>query len=111
MTISRLNSSRLSPRSSFHQPNLPTNLLERLHREVEILSRVRGTHLAANARMALRDHRIPEACHEDSLLEHHVADLDREGGLTDDDRHDRGVAFERLEPRFGDRRAKVAGVV
>src|SRR5687767_13218324 len=75
-----------------------TDFLEALHREVEILSRVCGAHLAPDARVALRYHRIAEARHEDPFVEHHVTDLNRERRFADDDWHDRRVAFEGFEP-------------
>jgi hypothetical protein len=43
---------------------------------VEIVARVRGRQLAPDARMALRDHGIAEAGHEDSFIQHHLAHPD-----------------------------------
>ncbi len=72
---------------------------------------MRGRNLAAEPCGAVRNHRETEARDEDPLVEEHLAHPDRVRRLADDDRHDRRLAFERLESGADQRGAEMARVL
>ena len=70
-------------------------------RRVDILRRMRRRHLRADARLALRDHRIEEAGHIDAPLIELRRHLLGELGLAQHDRNDRMLAGQQVEARLG----------
>ena len=88
---------RARPCSAHSSSQLLSDLLERGQRPLDVLLLDRRRHLDANPRRPLRDDRVAEPGDEDALLEQPLAEADRERGLADDDRDDRGLAVERRE--------------
>src|SRR3982750_1997435 len=82
---------------SSDQSKLGAHLLECAEREIEVVPSMRCGQLAANARMPLWDNGIAKARYEYAFGEQQLAHMNRLGGLTQDDRHDRRFAGERLE--------------
>src|SRR5262249_19664149 len=64
-------------------------------------------HLHAYPRSPFRNDRVPETRDEHTLVEQAPRELDRERGLADDDRDDRPLAVERLEPDVAQPAAKL----
>src|SRR5688572_15679876 len=83
-----------------NQLELPADGLEGTDGLIEVGLRVSRRNLAAHAGLTLRNDRESEAGDEHSLVEQHVAHLNRGCRLTHDDRHDRSIAGERLESSF-----------
>src|SRR5687767_15967677 len=67
--------------------------------------------LTAHTRLPLGHDRKAEPCHKDAFLQQHVTHLYRGGRFPHDDGYDRGLPGERLEPRFGERRPEITGVL
>ena len=67
-------------------------LLEALDGELDIVARVGGGYLDADARLTLRYHRVRERDHVDSLRQHRVGHFDGGRGVADHDRNDRVLA-------------------
>ena len=74
------------------QAQRATDGAEGRDRTCQILCRVRGRDLAADARLSALNHRIAEADHEDALFEERLGEAHREAGIAEDDRDDRMLA-------------------
>src|SRR5665213_2546193 len=90
-------SSALGVSGALDHAKLLADFLERLEREVDLRIGERGAGLDAKTRCAFGNDGIAEAGDEDAFGEQRLAHLDGERGVADDDRHDRALAFERLE--------------
>src|SRR5213083_3638836 len=96
---------------SLNQPKPGTNAFEGRESKVQVLPCVGRRELAADSRIPLRNQRIAEASHKDSLVEQQRAHLDRLGGLTQNDGNDRRFPRKRFEAQRKQLLAEVAGVV
>src|SRR5688572_7924724 len=103
-------SARTGPVLTSDQLQLAADLLEGGKRLIEVFPCVRGRDLATDPRLSLRHHWVPKAGHEYTLPQEQVTHADRSGGLTQNDRNDRGLARKRLEPETEQLVAEVARV-
>src|ERR1700722_12046399 len=70
---------------------------ERGNDAVQLRSRVRGAHLRADPRLAVRDDRIGEGDHVDALVLHALGELDRQRCFAEHDRDDGVLARQQIE--------------
>src|SRR5262245_45505276 len=84
---------------------------ERCHGAIELLARVRGGHLRADARLPLRDYRIGEADHVHAFVEQAAREIGRELRVAQHDRDDRMLAWHEVETGGCHSLAKVRSVV
>lgn len=72
---------------------------------------MRRGELASDARLPLRYNRESKPCNEYSLVQHHIAHLDRERCLPYDDRYDWCLSGERSETSIDDSFSKVPSIL
>jgi len=88
----------------------PAHLHECLHRAFQIRAGVGGADLGADARLAMRHHRIAETDDIDTVRQHGFREAAGERRIPQHDRHDRVCARHDVEAGIRYRLAKPAGV-
>jgi len=96
--VRRFVRARAAEGASSNESQFRADVLEGTKCEIEIVARMGGGELAAEARMPLWDNWIAESGHEHAFCQEQLAHVDGFGGLAEDDRNDRVSPGSGLKP-------------